>query len=140
MSMNSILLVDDDADDLLMIQEAMRKLRIDRPIRYFQSGPEFITYLRSSEESPFLVICDLNLPGQNGFDVKQLITDDDLLRYRSVPFIFWSTNASERDVKRAYDMPAQGFFIKPGNFDELCETLDTIMSYWQKSQHPKTVV
>lgn len=137
--MNPILLVDDDRDDLLLIQQAMLQLQIERPIRYFQSGRELIADLRQSAESPFLVICDVNLPGESGFDIKQAITDDPELRYKSVPFIFWSTNASEKDIKRAYDLPAQGFFMKPSNFGELCETLRMIMGYWQKSQHPKTV-
>lgn len=137
--MNPILLVDDDKDDLMLIKEAMRILKIERPIRYFQTGAELIEDLRNSNESPFLIICDVNLPGKSGFDVKRAITDDEVLRYKSVPFIFWSTNASERDVRHAYDLPAQGFFIKPSDFGELCETLRMIMEYWQKSLHPKSV-
>lgn len=137
--MNPILLVDDDKDDLMLIQEAMQTLKIDRPIRYFQTGNDLIEDLRKSNESPFLVICDVNLPGKSGFDVKREISSDEELRYKSVPFIFWSTNASERDVRHAYDLPAQGFFIKPSEFGELCETLRMIMEYWQKSLHPKSV-
>jgi CheY-like chemotaxis protein len=135
--MNPILVVDDDDDDLMLIQEAVRMLKIERPVRYFKGGSDLIQHLRESGEAPFLILCDVNLPGESGFEVKQQITDDGLLKYISVPFIFWSTGASGPDLKKAYDLPAQGFFLKPANFEELCETLKLILEYWHRSQHPK---
>jgi CheY-like chemotaxis protein len=137
MALNPILIVDDDDDDLEMINDAWTKLKDPRPIYFFKSGDELIHFLRTSERAPFFILSDLNLPGETGFDIKSRIADDSQLRYRGVPFIFWSTAASEKQIQFAYDLPAQGFFIKPSNFDELCNTFKTILDYWQKSQHPK---
>ncbi len=53
--------------------------------------------------------------GTNGFEIRKRLMADETLRYRSVPFIFWSTNASEKQIQHAYDLPAQGFFIKSNN-------------------------
>lgn len=135
--MNPILVVDDDEDDLMLIREAVDRLHLERPFRFFKSGKALLQHLQDDKEAPFLILCDVNLPGENGFEVKEAITSDNLLKYISVPFIFWSTSASEPDIRKAYDLPAQGFFIKPSNFDELCQTLKLILDYWQKSQHPK---
>ncbi len=84
-------------------------------------------------------MCDVNLPSQDGFAIrKQLIADKDL-KYKSIPFIFWSTDASEKQIQFSYDLPAQGFFFKPSNFVDLCSTFKTILDYWTKSQHPKSL-
>jgi CheY-like chemotaxis protein len=140
MAQYPILIVDDDEDDLELIQAAAECLQISRPILFFRSGQELVDYLMSSGQSPFLIICDLNLAGENGFDLRTRILGSEELKYRSVPFVFWSTDASEKQIQHAYDLPAQGFFFKPGNFEELCDTFRVLLDYWQKSQHPKSVI
>lgn len=137
--LNPILIVDDDVDDLEMIEAAWTFFKLDRPIHYFRTGNALITYLQSSSQSPFLILSDVNLPGETGFDIKKRIAENKGLKYKSVPFIFWSTDASEKQIQYAYDLPAQGFFIKPSNFINLCETFKSILDYWEKSQHPKRV-
>lgn len=139
MEQSPILIVDNDEDDLLLIQEAALKSNITRPIHYFKNGNELIGFLRRQAASPFLIICDVNLPEETGFDIKKRISDDPDLKYKSVPFIFWSTSASEKQIQYAYDLPAQGFFFKPSDFNELCDSLQTIIYYWQQSQHPKQI-
>jgi DNA-binding NtrC family response regulator len=139
MEESPILIIDDDQDDLEMIKEAAVKINITRPIHFFQSSHELTEFLRNSDSSPFLIISDVNLPSETGFDIRKSIYDDAELKYKSVPFIFWSTAASEKQIQFAYDLPAQGFFFKPSNFDDLCEIFKTIVNYWQKSQHPKRI-
>lgn len=134
---NPILIVDDDLEDLDLIKEVIDHLNIERAIHYFKSGVELENFLQTSSMAPFFVICDVNLPDEDGFAIKKRISLNKELKYKAVPFIFWSTDASEKQIQYAYDLPAQGFFFKPSNFKELCETFETIMNYWEKSQHPK---
>lgn len=133
MELNPILIVDDDEDDLEMVKEALKSLDVHRPIHFFRSGLELIEHLQASGKAPFFILCDLNLAGETGFEIRKKITEDPALRYKSVPFIFWSTNASEKQIQYAYDLPAQGFFFKPDSFDALCSTFNTILNYWQKA-------
>lgn len=137
MEENPILIIDDDQEDLDLIKDVAEHLKLNRPIHYFTNGDQLESYLKSTVRPPFLIICDVNLPEQDGFDVKKRISENPDLKYKSVPFIYWSTDASEKQIQYAYDLPAQGFFFKPSNFDELCSTFQTILHYWQKSQHPK---
>ena len=140
MEQNAILIVDNDRDDLDLIRDVFNHLKITRPVLYFTSGEELEDYLLTNSESPFLIVCDVNFPGHDdGFMIKKKIAENPNLKYKSVPFIYWSTSASEKQIKYAYDLPAQGFFFKPNKFDELCETVKIILAYWQKSQHPKRV-
>lgn len=135
----SILLVADDDDELDFIKQAAAELQIERPVEYFRNGNELINYLRATPNSPFLIICDLKLPGESAFELKERMNNDEELNYKTVPFIFWSNSASETEIQKAYDLPAQGFFPKPDKFRELCETFETILKYWSKSRHPKDV-
>jgi CheY-like chemotaxis protein len=139
MEKNQILIVDDDDDDLELIRCAADELKLDRPIHFFRNGTELQNHLKQTDVSPFLIICDVNLPGQDGFAVRKQTAEDNATKYKSVPFIFWSTSANERQIQHAYDLPAQGFFFKPNNFNDLCETLRIILQYWATSQHPKKV-
>ena len=139
MNLNPILIIDDDEDDMELIKDVVVHLNIERPIHFFKNGNELVSYLKNQEASPFLIICDVNLPGQSGFELKKQISEDEELKYKSVPFIYWSTSASEKQIQYAYDLPVQGFFFKSLNFDDLCDTFQTILAYWNKSQHPKKV-
>jgi CheY-like chemotaxis protein len=139
MEHNPILIVDDDQDDLDLIKDVVEHLKISRPVRFFKSGDELQAYLEAHSVAQFLILCDVNLPNQDGFAVKKNISENEVLKYKSVPFIYWSTSASQKQIQFAYDLPAQGFFFKPNNFDDLCSTFKTIVEYWQKSQHPKRV-
>ena len=139
MQLNPILIVDDDGDDLEMIKAASECLQLSRPIHFFRSGDELERYLTTASQSPFLIISDVNLGAVDGFALKKKISENSELKYKSVPFVFWSTSASEKQIQYAYDLPVQGFFFKPSNFDELCATFKTMLDYWQKSQHPKQV-
>ena len=68
---NAVLIVDDDLDDLDLISEVIRHLKVARPIHYFTSGKELEDYLLSETASPFLIICDVNLPNADGFSIKR---------------------------------------------------------------------
>ncbi|MGZ5286869.1 MAG: response regulator, partial [Flavisolibacter sp.] len=71
MKENAILIVDDDRDDLDLIRDVISHLKITRPVHYFTSGSELEDYLLSENDSPFLIICDINLPDGDGFLVRK---------------------------------------------------------------------
>lgn len=134
---NPILVLDDDIDDLELIKEAANELGIPNEFMFFKNGEELRTYLHQSSVSPFLILCDVNMTRSSGFEVRKMLVEDETVKYKSVPFIFWSNHASEKQIQFAYDLPAQGFFFKSTDFTSLCSTLQTIVAYWKLSQHPK---
>lgn len=140
MQQNAMLVVDDDKDDTELIRDAVNRLNISRPFQYFDGGAKLEEFILTSEVAPFLILCDLNLPNETGFTIRKRIAENTRIKYKSITFIFWSTDASEKQIQQAYDLPAQGFFFKPAKFQDLCDTLDTILRYWQMSKHPKRVV
>ncbi len=72
----------------------------------------------------------------DGFALRKKFADEDSLHYKSIPFVFWSTAASNDQIKKAYDCGVQGFFFKGENYSMMKQSLDVIINYWKTSQAP----
>jgi CheY-like chemotaxis protein len=135
-----ILIIDDDADDRELIKEVCDRLDITKRVLWFDNGMGALRYLQNASEQPFLIICDVNMPGVNGLELRKIIHGDKLLRKKAIPFVFLSTTASTNDVNMAYDMTVQGFFEKGFDFNKLKHRLELIFEYWKECRHPDTWV
>jgi CheY-like chemotaxis protein len=135
-----IINIDDDEDDHEIIIAVCEKLGLSKHLRCFRDGDEALRYLRVSKEYPAIILCDVNMPKITGFDLRKTINENNLLRERSVPFIFYSTAAEYRQVQAAYEMTVQGFFLKGSNFEEAERTLKVILDYWLLCKHPNSFV
>ena len=135
---NPIVVVDDDQDDQEMISHVVKELKIKNKIIFLSTGDELIAYLKNSDTSPFMILCDINLPKEDGFVLRDKIEADRSTHYKSVPFLFWSTVASERQIQHAYDKHSQGFFTKPSSMADLKRSIKIIIDYWSLNHHPKT--
>lgn len=136
MNTNPIYIVDDDEDDREIITEAVAELGLVNELKFFYTAEAVLNELRKSDIVPFIIISDINLPAMDGFTLREKILSETVMSDKSIPFIFWSTTASEVQVKRAYDLSAHGFFIKGRTFNELKKELGEIISYWSKSLAP----
>ena len=131
-----ILVVDDDSEDQELIREVCGKLHITNHLLFFRDGQEVLTYLRTEAEQPFLILCDVNMPVIGGLELRKIISDDEELRPKAIPFVFLSTSARQRDVNTAYSMTVQGFFEKGCDFEKLRHRLYVIFEYWKECKHP----
>ena len=132
-----IVLIEDDNDDAVTMQEALKDLNIGNEFVYFPNTVLALKYLKETDEQPFLIICDINMPFQNGLDFKRNIDDHPELKKKCIPFIFYSTSASQEDVSKAFlQMSIQGFFKKADSYDQILSDVTTIIAYWKKSKHP----
>ena len=129
-----IVIVDDDDDDHYIIRRVCEKL-VDTPVIFFNNGEEALNYLRETQEKPFIILCDVNMPVMNGLELKLNINRDEELKRKQIPFVFFSTSAMASIVRDAFDMGVQGFFIKAQSLEEMENTLGTIFSYWAKCEH-----
>src|SRR5690348_5673843 len=137
MQTKPIIIVDDDNDDIDMFVEAAQKLNVPNKVLSFSCARDLTDYLKLIEVSPLFILCDVNLAGIDGFHLREQLMSDKLVKYRSVPFLFWSTCASDQQVQKCYDISAQGIFTKSASFHELCSWLACIISYWNNCMHPK---
>lgn len=138
MNTNPVFIVDDDTDDQDFVRECWKELGYENPLLFFESGEGLINELMAHNTVPFLILCDVNIPRMGGFGLKAKLLEEESLNHKSVPFIFWSTQASNEQIKKAYALSAHGFFIKGNTVKDLKESLSEIMNYWQKSKQPQS--
>ena len=131
-----IVIIDDDADDRDLLGELSRELRGNYELRYFVNGVEALKYLETTDEQPFIILCDVNMPMMNGLELLEQIQKTPFLKQKSIPFIFLSTSGDTRYVTRAYALSAQGFFQKPSEINELRMILKLCFDFWAKCLHP----
>lgn len=135
-----ILVVDDDEEDHDILRMACETLGICEALKFFHNGEALIKYLESPVIQPFIILCDINMPHLNGLDLREVLWHNETLRKRSIPFIFFSTGASEKQVEKAYDLTVQGFFLKGNSMDDTIRKLKLILDYWTESKHPNSYI
>jgi CheY-like chemotaxis protein len=134
-----IFIVDDDDDDQTLINEVCKELEIPNPIHFFDSGENLLLKLKDGSNIPFIIVCDVNLGGMDGFELRNKVLEDKNIKYKTIPFIFWSNSASKSQIRKAYDLCVHGFFIKESSYKEIKSSFRRIIDYWHKSEQPDLV-
>lgn len=133
---NGIWIVDDDRDDHELVKEIFDEAKIPNELVFFNGAGPLLARLETETHAPFIIICDVNLPGIDGFQLREKLLERPSKKFHSVPFVFWSTYASEAQIDKAYKLRAHGFFIKELGYKEWKESLLGIIRYWSKSKMP----
>ena len=122
-----ILVVDDSAEDVLLLEEAMKEYGLDAVLETAYDGEQALLRLRG-EPLPDLVLLDLNMPRRSGREVLEEVKQDAALR--SLPVIIFSTSSSPSDVEHCYDRHANSYLVKPIDFDGLGEVVRALDAFW----------
>jgi CheY-like chemotaxis protein len=131
-----ILLVEDDVDDQEIIIDVLQTLGVQNEIKTFDNGQKALDFLKIMDRQPFIIISDVNLPVMNGLQLKSEIQNNESLRTKSIPFIFLTTSGDKKAVEEAYDLQAQGFFVKEISYEGINKQLKGIIDYWKSCRHP----
>jgi CheY-like chemotaxis protein len=132
----AIIIVEDDIDDQEMFSEVFNELNYINEIIFFNDGQEALAYLTSNTNEPFIVFSDINMPKLNGIELRQQIHENENIRLKTIPYLFFTTSAAQEDVIDAYSKSIQGFFVKPSSFQDLKSIVKIIVEYWQKCESP----
>jgi len=135
MTQGPIVIVDDDKDDREIYAEVIKALDIPNEIHFFYDGKQVLDYLNSTEEQPFILLSDINMPGMTGLELKKHMEEDPYLKAKGIPFVFISTDGSKVSVRHAHALSVQGYFQKPNNMGEFKEMLRVLFEYWERCKH-----
>jgi CheY-like chemotaxis protein len=124
-----ILLVEDNADDVSLIERAFRKAQIENRVEVVNDGDQAVAYLsgeglyadRVAYPLPSLVLLDLKMPRRNGFEVLSWIRSRPELKGLQV--VILTGSLEKKDVTRASELGADSFLIKPVTFERLVDIL-----------------
>ena len=134
--MGPIVIVEDDKDDQEIFRTVIKDLDIDCEIIFHSNAEKALKYLQQPKVVPFIVFSDINMPGMNGFQLRDMIHDDPPLRIKCIPFIFLTTGGAHPAIREAYSKDAQGYFIKPNSINKWAELIALIVNYWKESKKP----
>ena len=131
-----ILLVEDNPDDVMLTQRALKKGHVLNPLVIAEDGAKALDFLfaqgeftgRDVNDRPALILLDLKLPKVGGFEVLEAIKNDALLK--RVPVVILTSSKQEEDVIHGYDLGANSYIRKPVNFDTFIETVTQLGVYW----------
>lgn len=140
---NTILLVEDDPNDILLVQRAFRRSQVSSSLQIAQDGDQAVEYLlgqgiyqdRQAHPLPFLIILDLKLPRRSGFEVLQWIRETAGLK--RIPVVVFTSSNEGEDVNKAYDVGANSYLVKPPTTESLSELINYFQRYWlELNQYP----
>src|SRR4051812_6071586 len=119
MAAGPIIFVEDDEDDKFVMDEILNLLQLPNELKWFSQSKDALNYLLTTDDQPFIILCDINLPDERGLEFKKRIDDSPMLRRKSIPFIFYTTSADPHTINEAYmKLTIQGYFQKPPSFEE----------------------
>ena len=135
----AILLVEDDANDALLVQRAFRKAKLANPIRVVEDGEQAIDYLRRGDSRPpCLILLDLNMPKMNGIEFLKVVKADENLRM--IPVVVLTTSHEQRDIVESFELGVAGYMVKSADYAEAAQIIRMIDKYWTLSETPGQVV
>jgi len=135
----TIIFIEDDIDDQELLTEIFKELNYKNEIIFFGDGELALDHLINNRVEPFIVFSDINMPKLNGMELREKIHNNEDLRLKCTPYLFFSTSSEQQHVIDAYSKSIQGFFVKPNSFSEIKRTLKIIIDYWKECVSPNYV-
>jgi CheY-like chemotaxis protein len=133
---HTLLLVEDNEDDAFFLLRALKNAGVARPPAHVPDGREAIAYLagegayadRVAHPLPAVVFLDLNLPYKTGLQVLEWIRQrPELAR---IVVIALTSSSEQSDLRRAYQLGANSYIVKPASADELTEIAKAFRRWW----------
>jgi CheY-like chemotaxis protein len=129
----SVLLVEDDPGDVLLIREAFEDHKVGNMLSVVSDGVEAMRYVRGEGEHadavrPDLILLDLNLPRKSGIEVLEEIKNDP--RLATIPIVVLTTSEAEEDILGAYKLHANAYITKPVDFEQFSQIVHKIDDFF----------
>lgn len=134
MNQRSILLVEDNPDDVALTTRALKAHNITNEVVVAEDGVRALDYLfgtegdRAPEELPAIILLDLKLPKVDGLEVLRRIRADE--RTRLLPVVILTSSDEERDLVASYSLGANSYVRKPVDFVEFTQAAKQLGLYW----------
>jgi CheY-like chemotaxis protein len=125
-----IFIVDDDAEDQLMIEAFFNDINVDDALKCFDNGQQVIDYLEKITDQtlyPKVIVLDLNMPIMNGVQTLLHIKRD--VRLKNIPVIIFTTSENDNEKRKCLSYGALDYLIKPMTYEEGQKIIQKIASF-----------
>jgi len=134
-SMKSVLLVEDDSVDIMIVKRCFKKLKIPNKLWVAENGEEALKLLTSTTQmNPCLVLLDINMPKMNGLEFLAKFKKIPL--FKKIPVIMLTSSKEESDIDTCFNLGVAGYILKPVEYTEFIETIKLLNAYWTRSELP----
>lgn len=135
----TILLVEDDPDDILLIGRALSQAQLESAVSVVRDGEEAVRFLEAQSEKPVtalpsLILLDLKLPKMSGLEVLQWVRKHP--KVKSLPVVVLTSSKYESDLERAYALGANSYITKPVDYQSLLDLVKALKLYWLDLNRP----
>lgn len=133
MSLDSILLIEDDKINALTFKKGLGRVNNNIELIILETAENALHYLRNADNKPCIIVLDLHLPKMNGIEFLSIIKND--ISLKGIPVIVLTTSMNPQDKINCFNLQVAGYFVKPLDYFELIES---VFNYWKKSEfvHP----
>jgi CheY-like chemotaxis protein len=142
----SLLIVEDNPDDLFAVQRALRKARVENPVQVATDGQQALDYLsgvgkyadRATYPLPLIMFVDLKLPCVDGFEILEWVRARRELDH--IVVVMLTSSDEDRDHRRAYALGARSYLVKPPTAEALVQLMNSLASLWVGSPERAGVI
>jgi CheY-like chemotaxis protein len=125
-----VLLADDDVDDCIMFEKALKELPISSNLKTVYDGNDLLkTLALKNIRLPDLIFLDLNMPGMNGVECLHIIKTREELK--KIPVVIFSTSIGDSLARKLIEKGAMECIRKPSSFHELKNVISNTLSELQ---------
>lgn len=136
-----ILLVEDNPNDAELILRALKKNNLANHVLHAADGAQALDLLlgdgntdKESRYPPRVVLLDLKLPKMSGLEVLKAIRQQP--RTRDLPVVIVTSSREDPDIRRAYELGANSYVVKPVDFDQFVHAMSEVGMYWLLINQP----
>jgi CheY-like chemotaxis protein len=138
---DTILIAEDIEDDAVLLERAFNLIGLAHPVKVLTDGAEVIKYLRGAGKYadrllfpfPRVLFTDLKMPHVDGFELLEWLREHP--EHSVVPTIVFSSSGEPADVRRAYELGAHAYLVKPCSMEELQKMMRRMYEFWALSAH-----
>lgn len=142
MSVNKILVVEDDSVDEMLTLRALKQCKVENEVEVIRDGGDAVDYLfatgkyseRDADELPALVILDLHLPTYDGMEILRRIRANE--KTELLPVVMLTSSDDEKDKKESYKLGVNSFVRKPMQFSDFILAVTQLGRYWLVTSEP----
>lgn len=140
-----LLLAEDNANDAELAIRELRKHNLANNLFHVKDGEEALHFIfgtgpfantRTADNTPKVILLDIQMPKVNGIEVLQKIRADE--RTHRIPVVMLTSSRQDPDIKKCYELGANSYIVKPVNFEGFAEAIKNLGFYWLLLNEPPT--
>jgi len=135
MFMPTVLVVDDDTDNLILTKKAWQDSGEACELELVNSGKACINYL-SNNPLPALVLVDVNMPGMGGIELLSVIKS----KYPHLPVVMLTSMRDQKIINKCYKQGANAYLIKPFAYKNYAKLIKVTCKFWIISLPPNCII